>query len=91
MVAMGGPDPVHEPLPRKPRLIGITEIAIAMANMKRSDLNGRDSKGATPLIWGAKYTNCRIVKLLLEQPDIDPTLSDKRDLTALINATMAGG
>ena len=34
--------------------MGVTEIAITMVNMKVWDLNGRDSNGATPLMWVAK-------------------------------------
>ena len=70
--------------------MGIAEIAIDMVNMKRWDLNGRDSKGATPLIWAVKYANSRIVKLLLEQRDVDPTLSDQQGLTPLVHAAIAG-
>ena len=69
---------------------GITEIAIAMVDMKVWDLNGRDSKGATPLIWAAKYGNRTLAELLLEQRDVDPTLSDNQGLTPLAHAAMAG-
>ena len=70
--------------------MGITEIAIDMVNMKRWDLNGRDSNGATPLIWAAKYGNLALMKLLLEQECVVPTISDRHGLTPLTHAAKAG-
>ena len=70
--------------------MGVTEIAIAMVDMKVWDLNGRDSKGATPLIWAIKSGNPTLAKLLLEQGDVDPTLSDKKGRTPLAHAAKAG-
>ena len=70
--------------------MGITEIAISMVDMKVWDLNGRDSKGATPLIWALKSGNPTLAKLLLEQGDLDPTLSDKQGLTPLAHAANSG-
>ena len=70
--------------------MGGTEVASTMVNMKVWDLNGRDSNCATPLIWTAKYGNLTLAKLLLEQGDVDPTLSDKKGLTPLAYVAMAG-
>ena len=70
--------------------MGIIEIAIAMLDMKVWDLNGRDSNGATPLMWALKSGNPMLAKLLLDQGDVDPTLSDKHGLTPLAHATKAG-
>ena len=70
--------------------MGITEIAIAMVDMKLWDLNGRDSKGATPLIWAIKYGNSTLAKILLDQGDVDPTLSDKEGRTPLAYAAQVG-
>ena len=70
--------------------MGITEIAIAMIDMKVWDLNGRDSNGATPLIWALKSGNPTLAKLLLEQGDVHPTISDKKGLTPLARAAQAG-
>ena len=70
--------------------MGITEIAVEMLSMERWDLNGRDSNGATPLIWAAKYGNCALTKLLLEQAGVDPTLSDELGLTPLAHAAKCG-
>ena len=70
--------------------MGVTEIAIAMVNMKVWDLNGRDSKGVTPLIWAIKSGNPTLAKHLLEQGEVDLTLSDEQGLTPLAHAAMAG-
>ena len=70
--------------------MGITEIAIDMVNMKRWDLNGRDSKGATPLMWAAKYGNFALAQLFLQQAAVDPTLRDYYGQTPLTHAARAG-
>jgi len=70
--------------------MGITEVAVSMLEMKRWDLNGRDSKRETPLMWAVKYGNFALAKLLLEQPDIDLTLSDKQGLNPLSHAARSG-
>ena len=70
--------------------MGVTEIAIAMVGMKAWDLNARDSKGATPLIWALKYGNPTLARLLLEQGDVDPTVLDNQGLTPLAHAAKAG-
>jgi len=70
--------------------IGIAEIAVDMVEMKRWDLNGRDSNNATPLIWAIKYGNCALSKVLLDQGGVDPTLADKEGLTPLTHAAKAG-
>ena len=70
--------------------MGITEIAIGVLKMKRWDLNGRDSNGATPLMWAAKYGNYTLVELLLGQGGVDPTLSDNHGLTPLSHAAKSG-
>ena len=69
--------------------MGVAEIAGAMVDMKIWDLNGRDSKGATPLMWAAKYGNLKFAKLLLEQ-EADPTLADMQGRTSLTHAAQAG-
>ena len=35
--------------------MGVIEIAIDMVSTEKWDLNGRDSNGATPLIWATRY------------------------------------
>jgi len=51
---------------------GIAEIAIAMLEAKKWDVNGRDSRGDTPLMWAIRYGHYGVVELLLEQADIRP-------------------
>jgi len=70
--------------------MGITEIAIDMLRPRRWDPNGRDSNGATPLIWAAKYGNCELAELLLAQGGVDPTFSDNQGLTPLTHAARSG-
>ena len=70
--------------------MGVTQVAIAMVDMKRWDLNGLDSHGQTPLIWAAKHGNATLAKLLLERREVDPTLSDILGRTPLMYATRAG-
>jgi len=49
---------------------GIEEIAIAMLEAKKWDVNGRDSRNDTPLMWAVRYGNDRVVELLLGQGDV---------------------
>ena len=51
---------------------GIAEIAIAMLEGGKWDVNGRDSRGDTPLMWAVRHRNYRVVELLLGQGDIRP-------------------
>ena len=69
---------------------GITQVAAAMVDMKTWDLNGRDSKGQTPLIWAARHGNFALAKLLLDQLDVDPSLADNHGVTPLIRAARTG-
>ena len=52
-------------------LWGVTEIAITMLEMKGRLVNACDSLGWTPLMWAIKYKNRGMVKLFLEQADIE--------------------
>ena len=70
--------------------MGITDILTDMVNMKRWNLNGRDSQSATPLIWAFKHGNLAFAKLLLQQAAVDPTLSDKWGQSPLTHAARAG-
>jgi len=51
---------------------GIVEIASTMLGRKGWQVNGRDSKSRTPLMWAVEYENIRMVELFLEQEDIEP-------------------
>jgi len=54
--------------------LGIAQIAVAMLEKGKWDLNGQDSRGDTPLMWAIRYGNDRVVELLLEQGDIRPDM-----------------
>ncbi|PWW80894.1 ankyrin [Tuber magnatum] len=53
-----------------------------MLERKRWDLNGRDSRGDTPLIWAVRYRNDGMVALFLEQEDIEPNQPNRDGRTA---------
>jgi len=68
--------------------MGVKDIAIALIDMGGRDLKGRDSNGATPLMWAAKYGNYELAELLLSQGD--HTLSDHQGLVPLTHAAKSG-
>ena len=55
--------------------LGIAEITIAMLEANKWDVNVRDSRGDTPLMWAVRYGNDRVVELLLGQRDIQPDVA----------------
>ena len=69
---------------------GIAEIAIAMFEMKRWQVNGCDSEGRTPLMWAVERSDCRMVELFLKQEDIEPGTVTKDGRTALAIAARSG-
>jgi len=69
---------------------GIAEITIAMLENKKWDVNGRDSKGDTPLLWAVRYGNDGVVELLLEQGDIRSDLIIRGGRTVLSFAAELG-
>ena len=69
---------------------GIAEIAIAMLEKKKWDVNGRDSKGDTPLMWAVRYGNDRVVGELLKQGDIRSNMAIRHGRTVLSFAAEAG-
>ena len=70
--------------------LGITEIARSMVATKIWDLNRRDSKASTPLLWAVTYGNEEVVELLLEQGDTDPNVADEHGRTPLSFAADLG-
>jgi len=63
---------------------GIAEVANALNETNRWDVNEIDGAGMTPLIWAARYGHEEIVKLLLQEKDIQPDQQDANyDRTAL--------
>ena len=55
---------------------GIAEIANTLIEMKRWDVNQRDSVGMTPLMWAARYGYEDVVELLLREKHIQPDRQD---------------
>ena len=55
---------------------GIAEVANALVNMNKWDVNQRDGAGMTPLIWAARYGREEVVRLLLREKDIHPDQKD---------------
>jgi len=70
---------------------GIAEIAIAMLERGKWDVNGRDSRGDTPLMWAVRYGNDRVVELLLDQRDIRPDVVIRDGRTVFSFAVEFGG
>ena len=63
---------------------GIAEVTIDLIRTKRWAVNQRDSGGATPLMWAARYGHKEVVKLLLQQKYTQPNIPDIRNgLTGL--------
>ena len=69
---------------------GVAEIAIPMLEMKRFDMNGRDSRGDTPLMWAIRYGNKKVVEMLLKQVDIRPDAVIRDGRTVLSFAAELG-
>jgi len=59
--------------------LGISEIFAAVLQMKEWDVNAADCMGSTALIWAARGGQEEIVKMLLEQEDIDPNTASTQD------------
>jgi len=56
--------------------LGIAQVASALLEMDKWDMNQSDSAGITPLIWAASCGHEEVVELLLQQKDIQPDLPD---------------
>ena len=69
---------------------GIIEIAVAIPEIERYQLNWRDSIGETPLMWAVKYGNSQIVELFLAQRHIEPDMVTRYGFTALSFAAQLG-
>ena len=70
---------------------GIPEVAIDLIRTKRWDLNERDNRGLTPLMWAARYGREEVVKLLLQQKHTQPDMRDTGSgRTALSWASKSG-
>ena len=51
---------------------GMTEVARILIKMSRWDVNQGDGLGVTPLIWAAIYGHAEMVRVLLEEKQIQP-------------------
>ena len=70
---------------------GIAEVALDLIRMRRWDVNQKDSAGQTPLIWAARYGREEVVRLLLQQKDIQSGIEDtEHGRTALSWAAGSG-
>jgi len=56
--------------------LGIVEIAAAVLDMKKWDVNAVDCTGSTALTWAATRGHEGVVKILLEREDVDPDRAD---------------
>ena len=56
--------------------LGIVEIAAAILDMKKWDVNAADCTGSTALIWAAMRGHSGVVKVLLQQEGINPNQID---------------
>ena len=69
---------------------GIAEIGVAMLEAKKWDINGRDSRGDTPLMWAARYGNDEVIELLLNQSDVRPDVANRDGRTVFSFAAESG-
>jgi len=69
---------------------GIAEIARTMLERKGRQVNERDSKSRTPLMWAVEYKKRGMVELLLEQEDIEPDTEIKDGRTVFSFAAELG-
>jgi len=69
---------------------GVAEIAIAMLEGKKWDLNKYDSRGDTPLTWAIRYGSYRVVELLLGQGDVRPDVVIRDGRTVFSFAAESG-
>ena len=56
--------------------LGIVEVAAAVLDMKKWDVNATDCTGSTALIWAAIRGHGGVVKMLLEREDVNPDQAD---------------
>jgi len=69
---------------------GIVEVVAAIIEMGCHDINGEDLGGSTPLARAAQNGQEEVVKLLLEQEEINPDKPDIEDKTPLLIGAMYG-
>ena len=57
--------------------------AVRAALTRGEDVNRKDDDGSTPLMWAVFEKKNSIVRLLLEQPELDLNLADNKGWTVL--------
>ena len=67
---------------------GIIELVTALINGGGCEINQQDCSGCTPLSWAAVKGHEGVVKILLEQEDVDPNHPDVNGQTPLGYAIM---
>jgi len=69
---------------------GVAEIATAMIKSAGCEVDRRDSRGYTPLIWAAENNNREVCEVLLELGGADPGIGGSGGQTPLLVASKAG-
>jgi len=65
---------------------GVAEIATAMIRSGGCEVDWKDSRSYTPLIWAAKNNNREVCEVLLELGGADPNIGDSAGRTPLLLA-----
>ena len=69
---------------------GIAEIVTAMLEIKAWDVNRRDSRGQSPLMWAIEYNNKGTAELFLKEEGIEPDTITKGGRTIFSFASELG-
>ena len=69
---------------------GIVELVTVLINSRGYKINQQDEAGRTPLVWAARNGHEGVVRLLLEQENVDPNCPDRNNTTPLGLAAVNG-
>jgi len=64
---------------------GIVEVVATLIGME-GDINSRDDRGSTPLVWAARNGHEEVVEMFLRRQEVQPDQSDLSGLTPLLYA-----
>jgi len=70
--------------------LGIDEIVVTLLEVKKWNINARDSMGFTAIAWAAKGGHERTVAILLRRGDVNPDKPNKYGQTPLFGAAWDG-
>jgi len=70
--------------------LGVVEVAAALLEMKKWDLDATDVEGNTAISWAARKGHGAMVKILLGQEDVTPDTADKEGQTPFLWAVKLG-